>query len=257
MTSTNDSMARARAARLARAAGATGRSEGSEPLSETQHPSETRRLSQTTAGDMLARARAERGATPLSSIEGNLRRSSDVHEGDAIAQADRASLASWSAAPDAALAALEGVAGATDKLARARAAREAREEAAAKKPPGPLRRQSGGETVTNLETSPTLSRVQAVRSNTAQPQQGPPPETAPGQSPPETGTNRWELSLNKAVSSDFELASPAAWFSGSGQPRAPTLALLLTPTRPAISHRPPTLPLAPTPTPNPTLTPNP
>ena len=226
MTSTNDSMARARAARLARAAGSTGRSEGSEQLSETQHLSETRRLSQTTAGDMLARARAERGAAPLSEIEGSLRRSSAMHEGDAIAQADRASLASWSAAPDAALAALQGVAGATDKLARARAAREAREEAAA---PGPLRRQSGGETVTNLETSPTLSRVQAVRSNTAQPQQGPPPETVPGQCPPETGTNRWELSLNKAVSSDFELASPAAWFSGSGQPLAPTLALALDP----------------------------
>ena len=160
---------------------------------------------------MLARARAERGATPLGSHEVSLRRSS-IHEGDAIAQADRASLASWSDAPDAALAALEGVADATDRLSAAKAAREAREQA---QPPAPLRRQSGGETVTNLETSPAQSRV---RPTTARPHQGPPPETVPGQCPPETGTNCWELSLTKTVSSEFELASPAAWFSGSGQP---------------------------------------
>ena len=138
-------------------------------------------------------------------------------EGDTTAHADRVSLASsWSAAPDTALAALQGAAGATDKLARARAAREAREaREQEERPPPTLRRQPGGEDVTTLETSLALRRAGAMRSSSAQPSQGPPP----AEDATNPDTNRWELSLTKAISSERDLASRAA--GPSGQPHSP------------------------------------
>ena len=68
-------------------------------LSEAWRLSEARRLSATNAADILARARAERGAASLGVHEVSWRQStsSGQHESDAIAHADRASLASWSA----------------------------------------------------------------------------------------------------------------------------------------------------------------
>ena len=159
MTSTNDRVAQARAARLAKTGASMRLSD--ESLAAI---SDSRRLSETTAGDMLARARADRGATPLGdsyrgSPDASYRRGSWASlEGDAIAQADRASLASWSPAPDDAAAAAEGAAGAESQLARAKAARLAREAAAREaarlaQPSAPLLRQSGAEADTNLETN--------------------------------------------------------------------------------------------------------
>ena len=208
----SDRLDRARAARLARtsaaSAGSVRLNEGIARLSQVPDDAfETRPSAErsSVAGDMLARARAARGATVLGSHEGSLRHS---REGSPVSLRD--------GNPQ-----VEAAKGAAAQLAMAKAARLAREEA---QPPGPLRRQPGCEAVTELGTGSAVSRVQrspaTMRSNNARPQQGPPPESVPGQCPPETGPSPWELSLYKVVSSAAELALAP----GSGVAATPEIA---------------------------------